>query len=90
MLVWQTRFKQSRAPILVSKIRISHGHGIAAALDRGVAREALALWDKLPPPARKASESFAAGARQRVGAEAAAREIFASAIAELARKRSNP
>ncbi len=63
---------------------------IEAALDRGAVRQAVAAWDRLPAPARKASEIWAAGAKARAGAETAAQSIFTAAIAELARKRSAP
>ncbi len=61
---------------------------IEAALERGAVAPALAAWDKMPPPARKVSETWAASARQRVGADVAAQAIFHAAIAELGRKRS--
>lgn len=57
---------------------------IAAALDRGEIGAAMALWSRLPEPARKASQDWAAAARARLAADAAAQDILNDAMAKLA------
>ncbi|HLH51160.1 MAG TPA: hypothetical protein VKV96_17615 [Roseiarcus sp.] len=57
---------------------------IAAALDRGDIGAAMALWSRLPEPARKASQDWAAAARARLAADAAAQDILNDAMAKLA------
>lgn len=56
----------------------------AAALDRGDIGAAMALWSRLPEPARKASQDWAAAARARLAADAAAQDILNAAMAKLA------
>jgi hypothetical protein len=63
-------------PALVSQI--------AAALDRGDVGGAMALWARLPEPARKASEDWAAAAQARLAADAAAQGVSNDAMAKLA------
>jgi hypothetical protein len=64
-------------PALVSQI--------AAALERGDVAGAAALWARLPEPARKASQDWAAAAQARLAADAAAQGILNDAMTKLAR-----
>jgi hypothetical protein len=59
---------------------------IVAALGRGEVGPALAIWARLPEPARQASQQWAGAARARLGAEEAARGLLSDAIAELAKR----
>ncbi len=54
------------------------------ALQRGDAAGALALWEQLPEPGRRASEAFAAALRARATADGAARAIMDDAVRALA------
>jgi hypothetical protein len=63
-------------PALVSQI--------AAALERGDVGGAMALWARLPEPARKASEDWAAAAQARLAADAAAQGVLNDAMTKLA------
>ncbi len=67
-------------PALVSQIE--------AALDRGDIGGAMALWARLPEPARKASEDWAATAQTRLAADAAAQGVLNDAMAKLAADKS--
>jgi hypothetical protein len=58
---------------------------ISAALGRGEIGAAVALWTRLPAPARQASEQWAAGAKARLAADGAAEGLLSDAIAELAK-----
>jgi hypothetical protein len=59
---------------------------IIAALGRGEIGPALAIWARLPEPARQASQQWAGAARARLGAEEAAQGLLSDAIAELAKR----
>jgi hypothetical protein len=56
---------------------------IEAALKAGDLTAALAAWEKLPAPARKASEAWAAAAQQREAAQKAVRDVQDAALAAL-------
>ncbi len=56
---------------------------IEGALRRGDVAGALAAWEKLPGPSRKASEAWAATARQREAAWKAVTDVQATALAAL-------
>jgi hypothetical protein len=58
---------------------------IIAALGRGEIGPALAMWARLPEPARQASQQWAGAARARLGADEAAQGLLGDAIAELAK-----
>jgi hypothetical protein len=58
---------------------------IERALARGDLRGALAEWERMPEPARAASADWAKAARARLGADEAARSLFAEALSRLAR-----
>ena len=62
--------------------------GIAALLAQDDVLGALAVWEKLPEPLQQQSSNFAASVRARLLAQAAARDLLASAIANLARPKS--
>lgn len=57
---------------------------IGTALRSGRSSEALALFDKLPAPAREKASGWAASLRARIGADEAARTILNGALARLA------
>ncbi len=56
---------------------------VEAALRSGDIAGALAAWDKLPEPARKLTEAWAAGAREREAAAKAVRDLQEHALAAL-------
>jgi hypothetical protein len=56
---------------------------IGAALERGRIAEALAAWERLPEPARQASQEWASAAKARLAADQAARGLLDEAIARL-------
>jgi hypothetical protein len=55
------------------------------ALERGNVQEAMSIWEGLPEPARRLSEEWAARAKARAAADAAAHAIAGDAIAVLTR-----
>ena len=59
---------------------------IIGALGRGEIGPALAMWARLPEPARQASQQWAGAARARLGADEAAQGLLGDAIAELAKR----
>ena len=63
---------------------------IDAALSRGAIGEALAVWNRLPEPAKAASRGFAEAARKRVAAEEAVKALTSGAVADIARSKVAP
>ena len=57
---------------------------IGAALERGRIGPALAAWERLPEPARQASQEWASAAKARLAADQAAQGVVDDAIARLA------
>ena len=92
---WLDRLKSSAARVIhVRPIGEASGQDpaalgatIEAALTRGAAAQALAVWTKLPEPAREASRPFGEAARQLVAAQEAVEAIASGAVADLARSK---
>ena len=61
---------------------------IETALARGAVPEALALWAKLPEPARNLSQGWAAEAKARSEANGAAQVILSQALAQLGKPKT--
>jgi hypothetical protein len=57
---------------------------IGAALGRGQIASAIAIWERLPEPARQASQDWANQAQSRIAADKAAQDIVDEAMTQLA------